>query len=165
MSISSEVTRITNAKAAIKAAIEGKGVTVPDGIKLDGMAALIEGIEAGGTIRVEQGTVTFAEKTYSYEFVSDNPDIFIAYVETDANPVYSNSNFVWVIIQDKRKWSTSAFEKNTIFFFGYNEGTKRYYVPYKTSSTETGTFSSGYYNSILGAVTYKWYAIYGVSAV
>ena len=47
MSISSEVTRITNAKAAIKAAIEGKGVTVPDGTKLDGMAALIESIEAG----------------------------------------------------------------------------------------------------------------------
>lgn len=48
MSISSEVTRITNAKAAIRTAIEGKGVTVPDGIKLDGMAALIESIEAGG---------------------------------------------------------------------------------------------------------------------
>ena len=48
MSIQTELTRITNAKAAIKTAIEGKGVTVPAGTLLDGMAALIESIEAGG---------------------------------------------------------------------------------------------------------------------
>ena len=48
MSIQTELTRITNAKSAIKTAIEGKGVTVPDGTLLDGMAALIESIEAGG---------------------------------------------------------------------------------------------------------------------
>ena len=48
MSIQTELTRITNAKAAIKAAIEGKGVTVPDATLLDGMAALIESIQAGG---------------------------------------------------------------------------------------------------------------------
>ena len=47
MSIQAELTRITNAKAAIKAAIEGKGVTVPDTTLLDGMAALIESIESG----------------------------------------------------------------------------------------------------------------------
>ena len=47
MSIQTELTRITNAKAAIKTAIEGKGVTVPDGTMLDGMAALIQGISAG----------------------------------------------------------------------------------------------------------------------
>lgn len=34
--------------SAIVAAIEGKGVAVPDGTLLDGMAALIESIEAGG---------------------------------------------------------------------------------------------------------------------
>lgn len=59
MSISSEVTRITNAKAAIRTAIEGKGVTVPDGTKLDGMAALIEGIKAGGA-KVGTGSFTVA---------------------------------------------------------------------------------------------------------
>lgn len=48
MSIQTELTRITNAKTAIKTAIEGKGVTVPAGTLLDGMAALIESIEAGG---------------------------------------------------------------------------------------------------------------------
>ena len=48
MSIQTDLTRIKNAKSAIKAAIEGKGVTVPDGTLLDGMAALIDAIEAGG---------------------------------------------------------------------------------------------------------------------
>ena len=48
MSIQTELTRIINAKAAIKTAIECKGVTVPDGTLLDGMALLIESIEAGG---------------------------------------------------------------------------------------------------------------------
>ena len=48
MSIQTELTRLTNAKAAIKTAIEGKGVTVPEGTLLDGMASLIESIETGG---------------------------------------------------------------------------------------------------------------------
>ena len=48
MSIQSEIARIESAKTALATAIEGKGVTVPDGTLLDGMAALIEAIEAGG---------------------------------------------------------------------------------------------------------------------
>lgn len=48
MSVQSELARLENAKAAIKAAIEGKGVTVPEATLLDGMAALIESIQAGG---------------------------------------------------------------------------------------------------------------------
>ena len=50
MSVQSEITRLANAKTSIATAIEGKGVTVPDGTLLDGMAALIESIEAGGSI-------------------------------------------------------------------------------------------------------------------
>ena len=48
MSIQSEIARIESAKTALATAIEGKGVTVPEGTKLDGMASLIESIEAGG---------------------------------------------------------------------------------------------------------------------
>ena len=48
MSIKTEITRLQNAKASIKTAIEGKGVTVPDGTKLDGMAALVDSISSGG---------------------------------------------------------------------------------------------------------------------
>lgn len=64
MSIQTELTRITNAKSAIKTAIEGKGVTVPNGTLLDGMASLIDSIEAGGGSGyiVEEHAVTFAEE-------------------------------------------------------------------------------------------------------
>ena len=48
MSVQSEITRLANAKTALATAIEGKGVTVPEGTKLDGMAVLIDSIEAGG---------------------------------------------------------------------------------------------------------------------
>ena len=48
MSIQSEIDRIVGAKTAIATAIEGKGVTVPEGTKIDGMAPLIEAIEASG---------------------------------------------------------------------------------------------------------------------
>lgn len=49
MAISDEITRLTNAKAAIKTAIEGKGVTVPSSTLLDGYAALITSIPSGGS--------------------------------------------------------------------------------------------------------------------
>ena len=60
MSIQTELTRLTNAKAAIQTAIEGKGVTVPEATLLDGMAALIDAIEAGGggNVTCKIGTVT-----------------------------------------------------------------------------------------------------------
>ena len=48
MSVQTQIDRLASAKAAIKAAIEGKGVNVPDGTLLDGMASRIEAIEASG---------------------------------------------------------------------------------------------------------------------
>ena len=89
MSIQTELTRITNAKAAVKAAIEGKGVTVPDATLLDGMASLIESIEAGGAdISPWLDIVTFSitpseDLTGDIDFTSfllgrtRPPDIFI----------------------------------------------------------------------------------------
>lgn len=90
MSIQTELTRLTNAKSAIKAAIEGKGVTVPDATLLDGMASLIESIEAGGGADISPWAdmVTFSitpaeDLTGDIDFTSfipgrtSYPDIFI----------------------------------------------------------------------------------------
>lgn len=41
MSVQSEIARLSGAKSDIAAALAAKGVTVPSGTKLDGMAALI----------------------------------------------------------------------------------------------------------------------------
>lgn len=48
MSIASEISRLQTAKADLKIAIEGKGVTVPSSTKLDGYADLVDSIETGG---------------------------------------------------------------------------------------------------------------------
>lgn len=50
MSISSEIQRIQLAKADIKAAIEGKGVTVSSNATLDDYADLIDSISTGGGV-------------------------------------------------------------------------------------------------------------------
>ena len=51
------VTKVKNAHAALKTAIEGKGVTVPAGTKLTGMPALVDQIQTGGG--GEGGYLTF----------------------------------------------------------------------------------------------------------
>lgn len=74
MSIQTELTRLTNAKAAIQAAIEGKGVAVPSGTLLDGMAPLIDAIEAGGGspsgFKLCAGSITLAENSASIDISS-----------------------------------------------------------------------------------------------
>lgn len=63
MSVQTQINRITNAKTAIANAIRGKGVTVTDGTKLDGMAALISGIPTGAAPSGTYPTIT-ANGTY-----------------------------------------------------------------------------------------------------
>lgn len=47
MSVQSEITRLRNAKTQIATAISNKGVTVPNGTSISGMAKLIENIPTG----------------------------------------------------------------------------------------------------------------------
>ena len=102
MSIQTELTRITNAKAAIKTAIEGKGVTVPDGTLLDGMASLIASIEAGGGggIRATYGTVVPTSSS-SMDFVAIEhglgvrPSFVISFVLPDGNTETEADFAVW----------------------------------------------------------------------
>lgn len=95
MSVQSEITRLENAKSAIKAAIEGKGVTVPDATLLDGMASLIESIEAGGSggMKVEVFSITPADQmsagTYEIgETTITNPHFCVCF---DGTQPYSDN--------------------------------------------------------------------------
>ena len=112
MSIQTELSRIINAKEAIKTAIEGKGVTVPDGTLLDGMASLIESIEAGGGgFQVALGTFTPAEtkslNSTQPVLIEHNagftPDAFIFY-KTDA----SNYDMIAISAAGRILWGVSA---------------------------------------------------------
>ena len=89
MSIQTELTRLTNAKAAIRAAIEGKGVTVPDATLLDGMAALIESIQAGSGGFENIQTVT---GSFTPESLTTAPTQL--YPSKDAFTVEHNAGFV-----------------------------------------------------------------------
>lgn len=77
MSISSEITRISNAKTAIAESIANKGVTVPDGTKIDGMATLIDSIETGGggdtseTWLLNESVDTATKQTFECSFGSN----------------------------------------------------------------------------------------------
>ena len=100
MGIQTELTRITNAKAAIKTAIEGKGVTVPDGTLLDGMAALIESIEAGGGSSWTDSYSVFATGTFTpTERVTEwSIDTGVPYSYQDSNnklDYFQQSLIVW----------------------------------------------------------------------
>lgn len=62
MSVQTQIDRLESAKEAIATAIADKGVAVPDGTLLDGMASLIESIEAGsgGGANVATGSFTLS---------------------------------------------------------------------------------------------------------
>lgn len=99
MSVQTQIDRLASAKAAIKAAIEGKGVTVPDGTLLDGMAALIESIEAGGgggSGEVTYGTITPADMqadTLEIEHgLGVKPMFVLICAKDNINNVYSASS-------------------------------------------------------------------------
>lgn len=82
-----EIDRIETAKASIKAAIEGKGVSVPSDTKIDGMAALISNISGGGsgtdlktcTLTVRGEPTNYYPTDIAYTTVNDSGDIQYAY--------------------------------------------------------------------------------------
>ena len=92
MSIQTEITRIESAKTALATAIEGKGVTVPEGTKLDGMAALVEAISAGGGsgwAQLAYGTFTPAADTYDYVVTHNlgvKPDLIVVWSSDASTP-------------------------------------------------------------------------------
>lgn len=65
MSIASEISRLQQAKADIKSAIEGKGVTVPSDATLDAYDGYIDDIPSGGGGNWEQQWLNYTTNTYA----------------------------------------------------------------------------------------------------
>lgn len=65
MSIASEITRLQQAKADIKTAIEAKGVTVPSDATLDDYADLVDSISGGSGGNWEQQWLNYITNTYA----------------------------------------------------------------------------------------------------
>ena len=173
MSIQTELTRLTNAKAAIQTAIEGKGVTVPSGTLLDGMASLIESIEAGGgAAKYSYGSFTPSEttaltKAYAIEHNSGFvPDVFIV--------AKSDSTFVQYSIRFAASFPHSLFTGEAInyssytgYVFGwgsanYNHTVGIVSIGKEITSTVAYIRSSAANNKVVAGETYRWFAIGGL---
>ena len=170
MSIQTELTRITNAKAAIKTAVEGKGVTVPAGTLLDGMAALIESIQAGGSEnQLVYGTYTPASDqtteyggSFSAEF-GFVPDIFVMY---QAKPTPSlTKNSAAIIIG--RPYAYGSVSNQAVFYSIVSAPTgttqigtsnHRYYISNNIVTETKVTFFGPSGSRLVGGVEYFWIA-------
>ena len=146
MSIQTELTRITNAKAAIKTAIEGKGVTVPSDTLLDGMASLIESIEAGGGEKTLFGTYF---ETGSIIPASDITTYYTIQFQRDFSTIYGNDNspaYIFVLWCSIPPGNTSVATPNNSWawaFIGRREtGAKFAYGQYLSGSGSVINMSS-----------------------
>ncbi len=153
MSIQTELTRITNAKAAIKAAIEGKGVTVPSGTLLDGMAALIESIESGGGGNIVAGsfTPTSNMKTFKVNHNLNTEDICFVVFMSDNKSYAARGVLYSSFINDKKSWII------------YNDNSSYYITIFGNASSPTITTDSVdltafFYNSVfISGSTYTYF--------
>ena len=171
MSIQTELTRLTNAKAAIKTAIEGKGVTVPDTTLLDGMASLIESIEAGcSENQLVYGTYTPASDqtaayggSFSVEF-GFVPDVFVMYPLNSTIDHRKNSAVTIIDRPEAHKgdknntlFNSIATAPNSTATIGTSN--HRYYGTHDVM-TETNVKFFGPSGSLLvGGIEYFWIAV------
>lgn len=101
MSISTEITRLQNAKASIKTSIESKGVTVPSSTKLDGYSALIDTIQTGSQVTVESLSVTqngtYSESGKAYSPVVVNVPDYLAKAVSGETFSYENDELTALV--------------------------------------------------------------------
>ena len=172
MSIQTELTRLTNAKAAIQAAIEGKGVTVPSGTLLDGMASLIEAIEAGGGAQIAYGTFTPTEDTYNYT-VNHNlgviPD-YIAVWSSDASTPRTSKGVLAIgtiaKLNGYGQWHL-RYRDSYYYYFAksYTIGDNYSKLPFfNVNETKFEVFDDSLMNYASAGVTYAWITVKGIES-
>lgn len=108
------------------AALTEKGVTVPDGTKVDGLAALIAAIEAGGGSGGDSGFTwgtVVPETTSSMNYVAiehglgKRPACLVVFVMPDGNTT---------VEADKAAWCFSSYNKGSVRIFKNGSGDTTY---------------------------------------
>ena len=129
MSIQTDLTRIKNAKAAIKAYIEGKGLTVPDATLLDGMASMLESIEAGGgSGNFATGTFTTTDDITSNVVINHNLGV--------------KPKFIIILCTDNTTYHEYR-PKQLSFYYLYQYDSKEYGHKYQGPNSSTTGYNSG----------------------
>ena len=173
MSIRSQINRISQAKSAIATAIAGKGVTVPNGTSIDGMAALVAEIPTGGGLpsgvsKLATGTITPSESA-TYLDISHGlgvaPNFLVWRLERDtSSAVLTSTATTGSCIAKRSKYTASSSTVYTVthHWGGYDSSGK--FIKgdsgiYANSTDMTASIarmrsSSTYY--LKGGYTYRW---------
>lgn len=159
MSVQTEITRLESAKQAIASAIADKGVSVPDGTMLDGMAALIESITAGSggstaSWMVASGSITGGgTKTVTISGIPFNPKT----VMLRCNVSSTSSSYGWMVFLA----SISEIDTDFFAYTTYSSGKTAIYFANTdnlrvTYGTNTVTISNMPY-ALKSSATCNWY--------
>ena len=104
MAISNEIQRLQGAKSSLKTSIEGKGVTVPAATKLDGYAALVDEIQAGGDTDGLNGFLSVESKTIA---TSASQTTNIAYNKKCG--IIDENNKLWDTLAWHQRWVENGY--------------------------------------------------------
>ena len=119
MSIATEITRLNNAKAAIKSAIEAKGVEVPQDAKIDIYADYIAQIPQGGGTEYEP----------------------ICFTSLEDGNTFSLNKEISISVDDKQTWQTLAANTPSPVI---NTGEKIYFKASENAPAFSGTIDDYY---------------------
>ena len=165
MSIQSEIDRLTAAKSDIGMAIAAKGVTVPDGTGLDGMAALIGQISSGGgsSIQMASGSRTYTGGNAIVSGLAFAPVMVVACFDistTSLGTTYKNT--MWGAAAN-----TSLFNYNATKYDSFTRWSDGIYAQKGTSVDATFTADGFTWKMTADIVTsytlgpFKWWAFGG----
>ena len=118
MSVQTQIDRISGAVSAALTALSEKGVTVPAGTKVDGLAALIAAIEAGGGGGgggVNYGTIIYESysQTLSLGVPIPEDNFFIAILPTKTIGGSLGSSYLYHGMYRKIEGKVSAIAQST----------------------------------------------------
>lgn len=171
MSIASEITRLQGAKADIKTAIEGKGVTVPSNALLDDYNTYINAIITGTVTGLvyESGTKTITSDAARLEINFANahsvPPVFLVFYDVTGTDYPSNNTNVGMIWVDPwRLWGEPYMYNSSTSSMRYCSVVYTYRASQATSLTTSSThFSNNSDTTTAPSNTYPRYWVSNTS--
>lgn len=174
MSVQTQIDRISGAVSAALAALTEKGVTVPDGTKVDGLAALIAAIEAGGGgAKIATGSFTLTSNTAYYQikhglgflptlvlFVGDTPPLMSTNYSTIAGWAVGDVNLKIFYSSGSSTTHVIASDSGVNMQEAYNKISNKNSTFHNANSdaVDIGR-TGGTYPLLIAGVTYYWFAM------